>query len=522
MTERGLEPSDGSLGSLNNDHLNNNNRGAANGSRSSSSSSSWKRQLLTYILLITLALICLIQLGFSAIYLTTTVDANYSRDMDLRTEQSHTITTGDDDELFLEWSKDEQQTHQILLEKSKTIIPEWMAKYVTWHQEQRRILDDSKISNDTATNNMKFMVVRCIENQKCGGLSDRMKPLPFYLMVANLTQRVLLFHWTKPSQLENFLIPSDNGIDWSIEGTPVTLQEVRNNTNYVNGHASSLSYEVRMWAGKVDGGDRSYLSTCKVLNVLLDGGGSITEAQALFNHWRKEPGQSLPSWSGGGYLGWNPATSITQREMLEDVWRLLFQPSPGVQRAIFDQMRDLSIAGEKFNAVQVRAKDPRLIPSDTIEGSLWELDMLENYNITPKLHAYFEHRYNNAIACLQDISNETELPIYLASDSKFGKSYYDHSSLPIRISNVGKGDPLHIDSDRYQGRDPLDFYQAFVDVYIMQKASCYSHSGGFGLLPLRLNNNLTECEATHTNQECQGKTSFEISPTPSSNFSGKL
>jgi len=420
------------------------------------------------------------------------------------------------EELFLEWNKTEQHTNQILLEKSKTIIPEWMAKYVTWHQEQRSIM----ISNYTATNDMKFMVIRCIENQKCGGLSDRMKPLPFYLMVANLTQRVLLFHWTKPSQLGNFLIPPDGGIDWRIEGTPVTLEEVRNNTNYVNGHASSLSVEVRMLAGNVDGGDRSYLSTCKVLNVHLDGGQQVIHAETLFNRWRKERGQSLPSWDGGGYLGWNPAANITQREMLEDVWRLLFQPSPGVQREIFDQMRDLGILHEKFNAVQVRAKDPRLIPSDTIQEST-KLDMLENYNITPKLHLYFEHRYNNAIACLQEISNETELPIYLASDSKFGKSYYEHSTPTIRVPTFNKGDPLHIDSDHYQGRDPQDFYQAFVDVYIMQKASCYSHSSGFGLLPLRLNNNLTECETTHTNRECQGNSSFpdEMSPTPP-NFAG--
>ncbi len=428
--------------------------------------------------------------------------------------------TGDDEEIFLEWNENEQRTRQILLERSKTIIPEWMANYVNWHQEQRRILDNNKISNDTTTDDMKFMVIRCIENQKCGGLSDRMSPLPFYLMVANLTQRVLLFHWTKPPHLEHFLLPPENGIDWRLEGTPVTIQEVRNNTNYVSGHASSLSYEVQMLAGLVDGGDRSYLATCKVLNVHLDGGQQVAEAKALFNLWRKKPGQSMPSWaSGSAYLGWNPDASITQREMLEDVWRLLFQPSPGVDRAMFDLMRDLGIVGKQFNAVQVRAKDPRLIP-DSIQESK-QLDMLENYNITPKLRAYFEQRYNNAIACLEDISNDTQLPIYLSSDSKFGKSYYEESSLPIRVPTFLKGDPLHIDSNRYQGRDPQDFYQVFVDVYIMQKASCFSHSAGFGLLPLRLNNNLTECEVMHTNQECKGKTTDSMPPT-SPNFAEKV
>ena len=137
-----------------------------------------------------------------------------------------------------------------------------------------------------------------------------------------------------------------------------------------------------MLAGNVDGGDRSYLSTCKVLNVHLDGGQQVVHAETLFNRWRKERGQSLPSWDGGGYLGWNPAANITQREMLEDVWRLLFQPSPGVQREIFDQMRDLGILHEKFNAVQVRAKDPRLIPSDTIQEST-KLDMLETTTSLP-------------------------------------------------------------------------------------------------------------------------------------------
>lgn len=301
MTRQGLEPlgSHGSTLNIDNNISDNNRGGPENGSTISNSSSSWKR-LLAFI---AIASLCLIQLVASALYLTPTYLLSKD-ELNIRTEPSQ---TSDDEELFLDWNKNERRINQILLDRSKTIIPEWMAQYVTWHQEQRQILDNSTISNNTAAiNDMKFMVVRCIERQKCGGLSDRMKPLPFYLMVANLTQRVLLFHWTKPIELENFLMPPDNGIDWRIEGTPVTLEDIRNNTNYVNGHASSLSYEVRMLAGKVDGGDRSYLSTCKVLNVHLDGGQHVIEAEALFNRWRKEPGQSPQSWKGGAYLGWNP------------------------------------------------------------------------------------------------------------------------------------------------------------------------------------------------------------------------
>ena len=100
-------------------------------------------------------------------------------------------------------------------------------------------------------------------------------------------------------------------------------------------------------------------------------------------------------------------------------------------------------------------------------------------------NAYFAHKYDNAIACLQDISNETELPIYLASDSKFGKSYYEHSSLPIRISNLGlrKGDPLHIDSDSYQGRDPSDFYQCLLTFISCKRQAVTAIQQAMGYYP---------------------------------------
>ncbi len=424
---------------------------------------------------------------------------NYSSENYVNNVNISALST-DNETLFMEWSSNEHHLRQMLLERSKSIIPDWMAQYVLWHQEQRHKF----LTNSTSSHDIKFMVVRCIENQKCGGLSDRMKPLPFYLMLAHLTQRVLLFHWTKPCPLEQFLVPPDeNGINWKIEGTPVTMQEIWNQTNYVNGHASSLSNEVRMLAGMIDGGDRSYLSSCKVLNVHLDGGQQIKLAVGLFNRWNAKRGQSPPSWApDSSYLGWNTSAHIPQREMLEDVYRLLFQPSPGVERAIFDQMNNLGILGQKFNAVQVRAKHPKLIPMGIMDQH-WKLDMLENvsYDTNSKLHAYMEHTHDNAIACLWNISKEKELPIYLASDSKFGSLHYKNSSSAIYVPTLTKGDPLHIDSNSFQSRDPKDFYQAFVDNYIMQKASCLSHSSGFGLLPLRLNNNLT-CEVEHTRKEC--------------------
>mmetsp|Transcript_14942 Transcript_14942/g.22517 ORF Transcript_14942/g.22517 Transcript_14942/m.22517 type:complete len:572 (-) Transcript_14942:203-1918(-) len=91
MTERGIEPSGshGSALSNDNDHLHNENPRAPNRSSRSNSSSSWKR----YLACIAITSLCLIQIGISTMYLTTTENANYSQIMDLPSVQSEVQQT---------------------------------------------------------------------------------------------------------------------------------------------------------------------------------------------------------------------------------------------------------------------------------------------------------------------------------------------------------------------------------------------------------------------------------------------
>jgi hypothetical protein len=37
-------------------------------------------------------------------------------------------------------------------------------------------------------------------------------------MLANRTNRVLLVRWEKPSKLEHYLVPPEDGIDWTVQG----------------------------------------------------------------------------------------------------------------------------------------------------------------------------------------------------------------------------------------------------------------------------------------------------------------
>jgi hypothetical protein len=40
--------------------------------------------------------------------------------------------------------------------------------------------------------------------------------MPYNLMVANETNRVLLVRWEKPSSLQHYLVPPEGGIDWTM------------------------------------------------------------------------------------------------------------------------------------------------------------------------------------------------------------------------------------------------------------------------------------------------------------------
>jgi hypothetical protein len=76
-------------------------------------------------------------------------------------------------------------------------------------------------------------------------------------------------------------------------------------------------------------------------------------------------------------------------------------------------------------------------------------------------------------------------PIYFASDlsraidvaNKYGKT----KSVDI-VSRTHQSSPLHLDkADGLHNRKPSDFYDTFVDLYLMGMSRCVSHSkGGFG------------------------------------------
>lgn len=400
------------------------------------------------------------------------------------------------------WAASEHNLRQIQIANSKDVfLPDWMLDYMIWHNDTR----SSTSSNSTDT---KYLVVRCLKKEVCGGLSDRLKAMPFYIMLANLTQRVLLIHWTKPCPLDEFLLPPQNGIDWTIDGTSVSLSDVQNNINFLNGHGDGMSQVVRSLMGVIPGAET--LVQARVLNIELDGGQRKWNAWALFNMWRKEPSQIE---DGTSYLGWNPKSNVTHHDLFTDVFRILFEPSPRLQRAIHDKLTQLDLVNKEYNMAQVRARQPNIIPNDVaIEwGASYapgiaqpydikrHMDMANPFVITPLLEKLYIKLYSNAVECANQL--RPGLPIYLASDTNFGNNM-THQQYSIRVAaSQNDTTPLHIDSDDNYGKDPSDFYLIFIDLYIMAKAKCSSVSaGGFGSFPLRMSGNT--CHLTHTKTVC--------------------
>ena len=93
-------------------------------------------------------------------------------------------------------------------------LPNWVKGYVAFHNQQRQRHFEAIRNNRTS--NVRFLIVRCLKYDVCGGASDRLQDMPYNLMMASQTGRVMLVTWERPAKLETFLVPPDGGIDWRV------------------------------------------------------------------------------------------------------------------------------------------------------------------------------------------------------------------------------------------------------------------------------------------------------------------
>eukprot|EP00521_Asterionellopsis_glacialis_P008873 CAMPEP_0195285536 /NCGR_PEP_ID=MMETSP0707-20130614/3331_1 /TAXON_ID=33640 /ORGANISM="Asterionellopsis glacialis, Strain CCMP134" /LENGTH=427 /DNA_ID=CAMNT_0040345041 /DNA_START=156 /DNA_END=1440 /DNA_ORIENTATION=+ len=399
----------------------------------------------------------------------------------------------------------------------KENLPSWMNAYFDWHADQRL----------NPTNETQYIVIRCLYGEKCQGLTDRLKTLPYYVLLANATQRVLLFSWEKPAPLEEFLIPPPKGgLDWRVQGTPVTNADIHQKKIFdgfclknTRGISKDCFHDLST---------NPEWTSMKVLPVHAKGG-RVTFGWAY--QWDQ--------------LAWVEEEQHPQHyDIFSDVYKLLFRPSKGVQSMIDLEMERMKLYPGQYVYAHVRARIPDVltkglqhkfgkrktrhldkngIASNDLKGGLPFRGQVKEHILSVVQNAI----HSAALLGGSDLSKNSRsvhedhaLPIYLVSDTKeavehvLKESSGGHSrhlnestnslasldrSLNIVASNWTE-DILHIDYDGWKGRDPIDFYPAFVEMFIMSKAKCAAFGvGGYGRFPVRIGS--INCTFQHHNDD---------------------
>jgi hypothetical protein len=196
-------------------------------------------------------------------------------------------------------------------------LPQWMQDYFTWHSKQRSML------NPNNWKDKKYLILSCRRRNQCGGLSDRLKPIPLIILIANRTKRLFMIHWDKPANLEEFIMP--NQANWSV---PDWMIEKIDNKEVDSSNRRGSKALIKLGTEK----------TVAVFTQLQDfHGGSFIYDQLITETFNE--------------------TSTTDRYHLiyHDLFRYLFKPSPPVSKLIDEQMNKHHLLPGEYSISHYRA-----------------------------------------------------------------------------------------------------------------------------------------------------------------------
>jgi hypothetical protein len=324
-------------------------------------------------------------------------------------------------------------------ETSACRVPKWMKEYFRWHRETL-----GNITQPSDWLKQRIFVLRCLDNDGCGGTADRLRPLPYYIAVAARSKRLFFIRWTKPLPLEAILEPFQ--LNWAMPNTLASLIDQRNGTvvkdrNLVR--MGDISLKPGVWAQE-----------------------GLSQAMTYFQEYNNVVAD-LENVSSGVSL-------LQPAEYFHDLFLALFRPVPGLQEMIDRTMHQLNLVPNQFVVTHLRV----LYPKHTFEIS-GDIGVLE-----PVVW--------NAVDCASYIF--AGAPVYVAADAlaakqvaqEYGRS--NRTTVPVvsdldvveedttNSTNGTLADPLHLDFAQKQ--DPSAFYNVFADLILMSQSRCVAYSGG--------------------------------------------
>ncbi|KAL7548480.1 hypothetical protein ACHAWF_011761 [Thalassiosira exigua] len=346
-----------------------------------------------------------------------------------------------------------------------TITPLWLQNYMTWHTSVRTKLEDDMINS---TKDIHFLAVICIEGLPCGGLADRLRKMPNWLLLANQTKRFLIVHWKKSNvHLQDYFTPPPHGLDWTIPPN------------------QSLTINSLLLGGKSCLNDHKLVQRGSITKLLGDDNKQLVCVDDL-----------------------SPTLGITKNnELYQHAFRSMFQPSHKLVRFIRGEFRrwnfDMELDENKlvptssYLAAHIRSSYPM-----KSGRTRWRLDVHEHpfiiaylaeYAVDAVLKEYIKRNNLTSSERVVDVP-----PVFVSSDNAIVVQYLmHHSSRYCDLSNNtvdlgGKNivkKPLVFALDSTTSRTHInyspdtDFSNVFFDFWMLCNSACIAHgAGGFGKL----------------------------------------
>ena len=371
-----------------------------------------------------------------------------------------------------------------------TSLPKWLQEYFAWHRNQTQKSDIQRVESEAT----RYLVISCVANDGCGGFSDRLRPLPFYLLLASRLDRVLCIYWSRPFGADSFLQPLQSGMNWRCPADfePLVDQEMssqkqakyKHYTLY-SGLLSTVNETEKAITTISKNTDRFYSIGFKDQDFV-----HINESNMVFHAYSYN--RIMPV-----------ANAWMHIPLTEHIFRAMFEPIEPIAKSINATMTRLGLVENEYTSVHVRARYP--VPRLTQIIGDWQETV--KHDIGQK-ELTFEGSYkdyltnvgNNALEC--GILLNPDNKIFFSSDSIDLSRHFIGNPVKLGKDQI-EYQPLGIDSREeirhfeYEHKiDHVEFYPLIEDLLIMGGSQCVSHGvGGFGAFGAGLAGN--RCRAIH-------------------------
>jgi hypothetical protein len=294
-------------------------------------------------------------------------------------------------------------------------LPIWLQDYFAWHRNQRKPSHESKA---------KYLAISCVADDKCGGFSDRLRSLPFYLFLASRLGRVLCIYWSRPFGLDSFLQPLPSGIDWRC---PTEFKQLVDTGKNSRNQAKYKHYTVALSGVQaaeeaitflLNSNDRFYSIGFRNQNFV-----KIDESNVVFH--AHSYNQTMPTVNAWMHI---PLT--------EHIFRAMFEPIAPIARRINTTMTRLGLVENEYTSVHVRARYPvdSLIHIIGDRGEAFKHDKSNS-------EVKFEGRYRSYLTSVGE--NALRCGKLLKPDNKI---FFSADSIDLTRHFVGK--PVHSEKNR--------------------------------------------------------------------------